>query len=128
MGADLRETLPGVLRARGMTQDELAALTGIRRTDINAIARGRIEVGPDRLRRIAEALSISVLELIPEAEPDETAFLLDHRLREAEDAVNAVTEETAKNRRAIGALQRRVRELEDRLERLDGGSAAESTR
>lgn len=121
MGADLRTTLAKIRGARGLSQDDLAALTGIRRTDISKIENG-LPVGAKRLRLLADALEVSALELAPAAEPDERARLLEHRLEElaANDA-----EILANQKRAVGEILREVRALAATLERLleDGRTA-----
>lgn len=85
MGVDLSGTLPLLLRARGMTQERLADLTGIRRTDINALCNGRIKAGPKRLQLLAEALEISPVELdAPGPTATQTRRLILDRLEELE--------------------------------------------
>lgn len=68
MGVNLSSTLPRLLAERGWTQDRLADEAQIRRTDVNALIRGRISAGPVRLERIAVALGVSVLDLGAPAE------------------------------------------------------------
>lgn len=109
MGVNLRDTLPPILQARGMTQDALADATGIRRTDINKIARGRVEVGPSRLQRIADALGVTVLELAPQVEPDERGLLFLDRLEALEERE---ANDVLKLRRDLAAAIRRIRALE----------------
>jgi transcriptional regulator with XRE-family HTH domain len=65
MGVDLSATLPDLLARKGWTQERLADETGIRRTDINRLANGKIPAGRDRLSRIAAALDVSERELDP---------------------------------------------------------------
>ena len=43
-------------KARGMTQEELAAATGIRQEHLSRIEAGRYSVGIDTLAKIAEGL------------------------------------------------------------------------
>lgn len=62
MGVDLSGVLPQALDDLGWTQQRLADETGIRRTDINAIANGK-EVGKDRLGRILRAIGKTEEEL-----------------------------------------------------------------
>ncbi len=103
MGVNLADTLPRLLRARGLTQEELADATGITRTDINALARGRIEAGPTRLRRIAEALDVSALDLgAPEATASEEAATLRESLEELAEMV-------ARGFEALGVSQDQLR-------------------
>lgn len=113
MGANLRSTLPPLLADRGMTQEQLAEATGLRRTDINALARGRVEAGPKRLRLIARALKVSPAELGGETEPgDRRARTLERRLEEAEA-------ELARTGPILTELADRV----EALERRAGGAA-----
>jgi transcriptional regulator with XRE-family HTH domain len=104
-----------LLAERGMTQDDLAEKTGIRRPDVNGLARGRIKAGPDRLRRIAEALEVSVVELgapLAEADP-RSQTILDRQVELAGD-VAQLAESLLRVERQIVALQRRLRKLEGR--------------
>lgn len=109
MGVDISGTLPGLLEARGMTQDDLAGATGIRRTDINAIARGRRKPGPGVLQRIADGLGVSVIELAPSSEPDQRALDYGARLEELEAVVNRLGPDLAQVVRRVRALERQVR-------------------
>lgn len=108
MGVDLSGVLPTLLQARGMTQDELADATGIRRTDINAIARGRVKAGQGRLQRIADGLGVSVVELAPKSEPDHRALDYAARLEELEAAVNRLGPDLRKVVRRVRALERQL--------------------
>jgi transcriptional regulator with XRE-family HTH domain len=110
MGVNLAGTLPALLRARGWTQEQLADATGIRRTDVNALAKGRIEAGPARLSRIAAALEVSVLELgapIEQADAKGTALLDRLEALEAREPAELV-----KIRRDLNAAIRRIQALE----------------
>lgn len=103
VGARLR----GIRKARGLTQDALAAKTGIARTDLSGIENDRVSLGPDRASTLAGALKVSVLELLPESEPDEKAVLLEDRLAAIE-----------------AELDRRRSVLEDFVEAATGRLAA----
>jgi transcriptional regulator with XRE-family HTH domain len=108
-GLDLSGTLPGLLAQRGWTQERLAEETGIQRTDINSIARGRIKVGQTRLERIAAALGVSVLELgAPSGEGDDLGQTLLDRQAELEDAVLKLTKDVSRLARQVGELKRQA--------------------
>lgn len=110
MGVNLAETLPNLLKRKGMTQDGLADATGIRRTDINALANGRIEAGRSRLERIAGALEVSVLELgAPAAEADAAGQSLLDRQEELEGEVLRLTKQLARLTRRVAVLERQSR-------------------
>lgn len=76
MGVDLSEALAVLLAERGLTQEDLAERSGMRRTDINAIVKGRVKVGPTRLARIAAALEIPESKLAEPPEPSPRSPLL----------------------------------------------------
>lgn len=119
MGVNLRATLPAILRARGMTQDELAEKTGIRRTDINALVNGRIDAGAGRLGKIADALEISSAELAaPPAVADLAEQLFGDRLRALEAAFLQDREERDL---AHAALLVQQADLEEALEQVAPG-------
>jgi transcriptional regulator with XRE-family HTH domain len=102
--------LPALLSDLGLTQEELARRTGIQRTDINAFAKGKREVGPDRLRRLADALGVTIFDL---GAPEAVALtrrevrVLD-RLREHEAALNALGPTLKELGDRIDALERRA--------------------
>jgi transcriptional regulator with XRE-family HTH domain len=111
-GRDISDALRRLLKERGWTQDQLALKSGIARTDINRMATGKLRAGDARLKRIAGALDVSVLELAPEEEADEKGLTLLERL----DAQEALLEE------ALGALSkvtRKVTRLQARVARLE---------
>jgi len=49
---------------RGWTQEQLAAASGLHRTYISSIERGRRNVGLDNVERLADAFGLSVQELL----------------------------------------------------------------
>jgi transcriptional regulator with XRE-family HTH domain len=106
MGVNVSATLPALLQERGLTQEQLAKITGIRRTDINALARGRLDAGPRRLAALADALDVTVFDLgAPAAAArSEEARVLD-RLRALEEA--------------DGRLLHLIAELTSRVEALE---------
>lgn len=86
----LNKTLPRLLEEKEWTQERLGEATGIRRTDINSICRGRLAVGPSRLDRIAAALEVTLFDLgveEPQAAAARSVAILDRVARlEAEQA------------------------------------------
>lgn len=117
MGVNLKPALPAILKARGLSQEWLAEETGIRRTDINALCRGRIEAGPSRLQRIADALDVSFAELGAPAEEatDPRSQSIHSRLEELEAAL----EELRPILRLGGDLQEQLDGLARRVASLE---------
>lgn len=121
MGVNLGATLPPLLAKKKWTQERLAAETGIRRTDINALANGRLDAGRSRLERIAAALEVSVLELgAPLGEADEAGQTLVDRLEE----LAATLAETLERQKAQDAELKRLRARVRKLEAPSAGGAA----
>jgi len=56
-------------QAAGFSQEKLAAAVGIDQSQISRIERGLVPVTLDRLLAIAEALRVSVYDLIEEQRP-----------------------------------------------------------
>lgn len=114
MGVNLSAALPQLLADRGWTQDKLAEETGLRRTDVNALVKGRIEAGPGRLRKIADALEVSVLELgAPVEAADEKGKTILSLLKELEVQT---TEDVVKLRKDLAAAIRRIHALEQQAQ------------
>lgn len=109
MGVNLGGVLPDLLRRRGWTQQRLADETGLKRTDINRIANGRLEVGADRLSRIAAALEVPVTELGAD-DPTAPTLSLSARLEALGEAVATLLRNQEE---AMAALQ----EIRDELRR-----------
>lgn len=107
--------LQDLLNALGWTQEQLADATGIRRTDINAICRGRIGVGHARLRLIADALNVSPSDL--DADAPEPPRLLPLARLEALEAADAT------RKKDLEDLTRTVARLTLRVRRLEGGES-----
>lgn len=67
MGRRARKTLARKLRVlrlvRGWTQEDLAEASGLHRTYVSLIERGRCNISLDNLERLAEALELSLPEL-----------------------------------------------------------------
>lgn len=112
MGVYIGPNLRRLLSERGLTQERLAEGARMTRTDINRIANDKLALGPARLERIAAALDVSVLELSPEAEPDEPGQSLLDRLAALEAKFAA---EQRRRERALRAVTRRLAELEAAL-------------
>jgi len=101
IGARLRQAR----ESRKLTQEELAKLVpGMTRTDISTAENDRVSIGPARLARLAAALDVSVLELQPEADPDQRALDLLGRLEALEAAFAA--ERRSRERATQGAVAR----------------------
>lgn len=49
-------------KEQGLTQDDLANLSGIRRTDLSKIENDKLSIGQERLGRIASALGVDPAE------------------------------------------------------------------
>lgn len=102
MGANLRDTLPPLLKARGWTQQRLADETAIRRTDLNRIATGKREVGPVLLSKIAAALDVPVSDLDPTVRPPSGALSIADRLGEVEGELDWLREWVTRGFDALG--------------------------
>jgi transcriptional regulator with XRE-family HTH domain len=59
----LVEELRRIRRMRGLSQQDLAALSGVSQFTITEVETGRREPRPSTLRKLAEALDIEVAEL-----------------------------------------------------------------
>jgi transcriptional regulator with XRE-family HTH domain len=53
---------------RGFSQEELAALAGIHRTYISSIELGKVRLGLEIAKKVADGLGVSLSELIAQAE------------------------------------------------------------
>jgi transcriptional regulator with XRE-family HTH domain len=58
--ANLRATR----KAKGLSQEELAAIAGLHRTYVGAIERGERNVSIDNIERLASALHLDVVDLL----------------------------------------------------------------
>ena len=65
-GARLRfaANLRASRKARGWSQEELAAISGLHRTYVGAIERGERNVSIDNIERLAKSLDLDVLDLL----------------------------------------------------------------
>jgi transcriptional regulator with XRE-family HTH domain len=72
MSAILSTTFGTVVRRRrkgsGLSQESLADLAGIHRTYISSIELGKVRLGLDVAKKVADGLQIPLSELIAEAE------------------------------------------------------------
>lgn len=93
---------------RHLTQADLAERAGMARTDVNKLERGKLRLGRDRLARVAAALEVSVLELQPEAEPDELGLTLLGRQEELAGEVVRLTKLVQALARRVGVLERQA--------------------
>lgn len=115
MGWNLRDTLRPTRTAKGLTQEELARRARMLRTDVNRIENGKLQVGAVRLDRLAEALEVTRLELVPEAEADGKGQLLHDRLEALEANAERDRQQVA---RLIRAVTLRLAAIEAALEPL----------
>ncbi len=60
------ERLRDLRRERGISQEELADRAGLDRTYVSGIERGKRNVGLVNIVRLARALSVSPISLLPE--------------------------------------------------------------
>ena len=63
IGRKLRE----LREQRSLTQQEMAGRAGVPRTYISRIENARLLPGPTMLQRIAEALAVEILDLLPQS-------------------------------------------------------------
>lgn len=54
--------------AKGLSQEALAAQAGIHRTYVSSIERGKVRLGLDVAKKVADGLGVPLNELIAEAE------------------------------------------------------------
>jgi transcriptional regulator with XRE-family HTH domain len=54
--------------ARGISQEALAAAAGIHRTYVSSIELGKVRLGLDIAKKVADGLGVSLSELLVEAE------------------------------------------------------------
>ncbi len=93
-GVDVSGILPTLLAERGMTQEELAKRTSIVRATVNGYCSGRLRLGADNARRIAAALGVSVVVLMPP--PDRPMADLERQIAEQAKQIEALTQIVAK--------------------------------
>jgi transcriptional regulator with XRE-family HTH domain len=55
---------------RGLSQEKLAELAGIHRTYISSIELGKVRLGLEIAKKVADGLGVKLSELIAEAEGD----------------------------------------------------------
>lgn len=73
-----------VRRARerlGLTQEELAARANVSRSTLQKVERGDSTISRNRVRRIAEALGLDLLRLLPEAGDEQELAAIRARLQ-----------------------------------------------
>lgn len=100
MNETLGEMIVRLRTARGWTQEELAARSGLKQPTVADIERGRSKLpGPEIRRGIADALGVRHLDLLiaagqltpNEIEPLHESTIVDFRLREIIDAWPDIT-------------------------------------
>lgn len=113
------ETIGDRIRAarknRGFTQAQLAEKAGMERTDINRAENDGLALGEKRLKRVADALDVSVLELRPAAAPDERGRSLLDRLEEVAASQAQILENQKKGVAALAAQLRAVQRTVESL-------------
>ena len=55
---------------RGLSQEELAALAGIHRTYVSSIELGKVRLGLDIAKKVADGLGVALSNLLVEAEAE----------------------------------------------------------
>lgn len=66
----LASNLKAVRRSRGLTQDDVAALSGVNRAYVSDLEHGKRNIGIDCIGRLAAALQVSAASLLlPAATP-----------------------------------------------------------
>ena len=73
IGRKLRE----LREQRHLTQQEMAGKAGVPRTYISRIENARLLPGPVMLHRIADALAVEILELLPQAKSSAVAPIME---------------------------------------------------
>jgi len=61
MNQQIRETVKGVIRERGLTQQQLADEMGIARTHLNQMLSGKLGQVPPRWALLADALDLEIV-------------------------------------------------------------------
>ncbi len=79
--------LKEVRQARNLTQAELARQAQIALSHFSKLESGDASPGLDLLDRLAEALGITVMELLPQAETSETLSALQERAKQLFEVV-----------------------------------------
>lgn len=71
----MRTKIRELRQARGLSQEELAAMVGCARTNITRLEAGKFNATLKLLTRIADALSVGIADLFP-SDADDPDFLL----------------------------------------------------
>jgi predicted XRE-type DNA-binding protein len=64
----IRSDVKELLKQRGLTQQQLADMTGIERPNINAMLSGKVGKMPDRWEKLLDALGLEVV-IRPKRQP-----------------------------------------------------------
>lgn len=67
------ETIKELRKKKGLNQDQLAEMASLNRVTVAKYESGKIEPGAQALARIADALEVSVDEIMGREKPDEEA-------------------------------------------------------
>lgn len=83
---DVGESIREARKRAGMNQEQLAELARLNRVTIAKYESGKVEPGAQALSRIADALEVTVDELLGRSSPDETAkpIVIDNQPKTAE--------------------------------------------
>ena|SRR4030067_2691818 len=74
----LGNTIRGLRRIKGFTQEELGEKSGLSYKYIGEIERGKVNISIDSLLRIADAMAVTINDLLPsETAPSEKSFTED---------------------------------------------------
>jgi transcriptional regulator with XRE-family HTH domain len=109
------ETLRRLRTEKGLSQARLAARAVLDPSTVNQIERGAREASPATLRKLADALDVSIADLLEDTSPKAL-----RRSSLEPSLLNGLEEErrtpTPSERRAVGALEDRANHLEAVLE------------
>lgn len=101
-------------------RDRLADLTGINATVLSSYNSGKRQLGEKNAKRIAKALKVSLLELgAPDGLKDRRGESLHAHLEAISETLADLGEQGTNRDRAIHRLDRRLRDLQLRVEELE---------
>jgi transcriptional regulator with XRE-family HTH domain len=70
--------------SRGLSQEELAARAGIHRTYVSSIELGKVRLGLDVAKKVADGLGVALSDLLAEAERADSRHPARPKRRQAE--------------------------------------------
>ncbi len=56
-------------KLKGLSQEDLAELSGLHRTYVGSVERGERNISIDNIERLANALNLNIVDLLAENEP-----------------------------------------------------------